>query len=164
MIVYILGAQVQEENYGQFAHISHVHKISHVTDIEKAFLMVSMAKEDWDVMRFLWVELWKMYTHPFQGSRPWILVESILKYLPSYAIVNSHTEKYRGSDPIFVDMLLHFIYIDGIVFEAESIESAHVLYRNCKLWFLQSGLTLRKFVTKTLEQIQNNEAYNQTCS
>jgi hypothetical protein len=27
-----------------------------MADVERAFLMVSMAEKDWDVLRFLWVE------------------------------------------------------------------------------------------------------------
>ena len=34
----------------------HVHKVALTADIEKAFLMVSVAEEDRDVLRFLWVE------------------------------------------------------------------------------------------------------------
>ena len=72
-------------------------------------------------------------------------------------------QKYEGSDPILENKLLHSIYVNDIVFEAESIESAHLLYWNCKLSFLQGGLPLRKFVTNSVvsqEQIQNNEADN----
>ena len=67
-------------------------------------------------------------------------------------------EKYRASDPIFVDKLfdLCLIYVDDVVFGAESNESAYKLYQNSKIRFLEG---LRKFITKShelQEQIKNN--------
>ena len=129
-----------------------VHKVALSADIEKAFLMVSVAEEDRDVLRFLWVEdihshIPKVKTMRFSRvvfgvtSSPFLL----------NATVNHHMEKYRGSDPIFVDKLLRSIYVDDVVFGAESNESAYELYQNSKIRFLEGGFTLRKFVTKSHE-------------
>ena len=43
------------------------------------------------------------------------------------------TVKYKSSDPIFVDKLLCSIYVDNVVFGAESNESAYELYQNSKI-------------------------------
>ena len=34
----------------------HVHRVAVTADVEKTFLMVSVAKHDRDVLRFLWVD------------------------------------------------------------------------------------------------------------
>ena len=68
-------------------------------------------------------------------------------------------EKYRASDPIFVDKLLHSIYVDDVVFGDESNEGAYELYQNSKVRFLEGGFTLQKFVTNSHglhERIKNN--------
>ena len=77
-----------------------MHKVALSADIEKAFLMVSVAEEDRDVLRFLWVEdihshIPKVKTMRFSRvvcgvtSSPFLL----------NATLNHHMEKYRGSDP-----------------------------------------------------------------
>ena len=75
-------------------------------------------------------------------------------------MVNHHMEKYRASDPIFVDKLLRSIYVDDVVFGDESNEGAYELYQNSKVRFLEGGFTLQKFVTNSHglhERIKNNE-------
>ena len=74
-----------------------VHKVALSADIEKAYLMVSMAEEDRDVLRFLWVE--DIHSHipkvkTMRFSRVVFRVTSSPFLLN--ATVNHHMEKYRG--------------------------------------------------------------------
>ncbi len=80
-----------------------VHKIALVGDIEKAFLMVSVAEEHRDALRFMWIDdprkedpklIVLRFTRVVFGvsSSPFLL----------NAMIEQHMNKYREVDPSFV--------------------------------------------------------------
>ena len=91
-----------------------------VADIEKAFLMVSIADDDKDVLRFLWLddieaELPKIKVLRFSrvvfgvSSSPFLL----------NATIKHHMDHYRTVDQQFVDKLERSIYVDDLTFSAK---------------------------------------------
>ena len=125
-----------------------VHKVALVADIEKAFLMVSIAEEDRDVLRFLWFdnitnELPELQVLRFTrvtfgvSSSPFLL----------NATIKHHMEKYRTVDDIFVDKFERSIYVDDITFGTDDEDKAFELYTRSKQWLMEGGFNLRKFVT-----------------
>ena len=125
-----------------------VHKVALVADIEKAFLMVSIAEEDRDVLRFLWFDnvtselpelLVLRFTRVTFGvsSSPFLL----------NATIQHHMEKYRTVDHIFVDKFERSIYVDDVSFGADDEDKAFELYTKSKQWLMEGGFNLRKFVT-----------------
>ena len=93
-----------------------VHKVALAGDIEKAFLMVSIMKQDRDSFRFLWIRDIRAvlrFTRVVFGvkSSPFLL----------NATIHQHMQKYREVDPSFVDTFLSSIYVDDV-----SIGSADV--------------------------------------
>ena len=105
-----------------------LYRVAVTADIEKAFLMVSVAAENRDALRFLWVEdinspLSRLVTLRFArvvfgvSSSPFLL----------NATLQHHTERYRSSDSLFVDMFIRSIYVDDLTSGADTEEEALLL-------------------------------------
>ena len=138
-------------------------RIALTGDVEKAFLMVSIAEEDRDVLRFLWVDdiekknpeiVVLRFTRVVFGvcSSPFLL-NATLKY---------HIERYKNEDPEFVDQFLRSIYVDDLSSGAADNNAAYELYLKCKLRLAEGGFNLRKFMSNSgqlIERIQQNEAH-----
>ncbi|XP_068756729.1 uncharacterized protein [Montipora capricornis] len=129
--------------------------------IEKAFLYVSIAEEDRDVLRFLWFDDVKKesprvivlrFTRVVFGvsSSPFLL----------NATVRHHVKRYEEEDPEFVQTFLRSVYVDDLNSGGDTDEEAYQLYVKSKLRLAEGGFNLRKFVTNAPEliaQIEENE-------
>ena len=84
-------------------------------DIEKAFLNVSVAEEDRDVLRFLWVD-------DVTKESPEVVVLRFARVVFGVssspfllnATVKHHIERYEEEDPGFVETFLRSIYVDDL--------------------------------------------------
>ena len=105
-----------------------LYRVAVTADIEKAFLMVSVAEEDRDALRFLWVEdinspLPRLVTLRFArvvfgvSSSPLLL----------NATLQHHIERYRSSDSSFVDMFIRSICVDDLTSGTDTEEEALLL-------------------------------------
>ena len=84
-------------------------------EVEKAFLMVSIAEEDREVLRFLWVD-------DIEKKNPEIVVLRFTRVF--FGVCSSpfqlnvtlkrHIERYKNEDPEFVDQFLCSIYVDDL--------------------------------------------------
>jgi hypothetical protein len=138
------------------------HKLALAGDIEKAFLNISVVKEDSDVLRFLWIDdvtrdnpniVVLRFTRVVFGvtSSPFLL----------NATLNFHMERYRQQDPDFVDTVTRATYVDDVSTGAETVEQAYELYLKSKVRLAEGGFNLRKFATNSAElrqRIEENEA------
>ena len=138
------------------------HRTALAGDIEKAFLMVSVANVDRNVLRFLWFyDVWsehpKVITLRFTrvvfgvSSSPFLL----------NATIRHHIEQYRCEDPKFVDAFLRAIYVDDLNSGGNGDDSVYMLYKKAKLRLAEGGFNLRKFVTNSpglMEKIERNES------
>ena len=126
------------------------HRIAMATDIEKAFLMVSVRKEDRDVLRFLWVKDLKSdvpgvtvlrFTRVVFGvsSSPFLL----------NATIKHHMEKYGTEYPELVNLFMRSIYVDDVSYGADNEDTAFELYVKSKEILAEGGFNLRKFVTNS---------------
>ena len=129
-----------------------VHRIAVIADIEKAFLMVSMARRDRDVLRFLWVrdaceeeqELIELrFTRVVFGvsSSPFLL----------NATIRHHLGKYETTHPHFVEKLRRSLYVDDLASGADDVEQAHQMFSTAKAILKDAGLNLRKFYSNSAE-------------
>ena len=127
-----------------------VHRIAVTADIEKAFLMVSVAAKDRDVLRFLWfddvfadqsdvVEL--RFTRVVFGvsSSPFLL----------NATIRHHLEQYNQTQPDLVHKLSKSIYVDDIVTGADSEEQAYQVFNESKGMLKDGGFNLQKFCSNS---------------
>lgn len=91
-----------------------VHDVVLAGDIEKAFLMTSIAKEDRDrdTLRFLWVD------DPFEKFPEVITLRFkrvVLGVSASPFPTKHHIDQYCSADPQLVDQFLCSIYVDDVV-------------------------------------------------
>ena len=118
-----------------------VNQVALTGDVEKAFLMVGMAEEGRDVLRFLWVDdiVVPRFTRVVFGvsSSPFLL----------NATIKHHIERYKEADPEFVEKFLRSIYVDNLSSGAPETNTGYELYLKSKLRLAEGGFNLRKFVS-----------------
>jgi len=102
-----------------------VHRIAIIADIEKAFLMISVAKKDRDVLRFLWYK--DVHTDHLDlmevrfarvvfgvSSSPFLL----------NATIRHHLEMYKATQPDLIKKLWRSLYVDDLASGAQDEEQA----------------------------------------
>ena len=93
-----------------------IHRVALTADIEKAFLMVSIAKQDQDVLRFLWIDSVESLTPriiPLKFTRVVFGLTSSPFLLN--ATLDHHVTKYQEEDPEYVNKFKKSIYVDDLV-------------------------------------------------
>ena len=98
-----------------------IHRVAVISDIEKAFLMVSVSEEDRDALRFLWI-------HDINAQLPRLVIMRFARVVFGVsaspfllnATIRRHVEKYRDEDPLFVDKFNRSIYVDDLIFGAKT--------------------------------------------
>ena len=104
-----------------------------VADIEKAFLMISVTTKDRDVLGFLWFDdvvkenpdIVKLrFTRIVFGvcSSPFLL----------NVTVKDHLQKCFLSHPYLIRVLTQSMYVDDVMFGADTEEEAYSLFTNSK--------------------------------
>ena len=138
--------------------------IAVVADIEKAFLMIAVKKEDKDVLRFLWVDTVnsvepKIVEYGFARvvfgvtSSPFLLNAILLKHITSY----------EREDPEFANQMLRSLYVDDLSLSLE--DEAYELYLKSRERMAQGGFNLRKWLTNSrplMEKIKEMESQRES--
>ena len=141
-----------------------VNQVALTSDIEKAFLMVGMAEEDRDVLRFLWVDA-------IDKPSPEIVVLRFTRVVFGVssspfllnATIKHHIERYKETNPEFVEKFLRSIYVDDLSSGAPETNTGYELYLKSELRLAEGGFSLREFVANCPEltnTIQCNESRN----
>ena len=139
-----------------------VHRIALTGDIEKAFLMISVAPHDRDVLRFLWIDDILKSTPRIQTFRFTRVIFGVSSspFLLN-ATIKHHLEQFNQTFPQFVRSFIRSVYVDDVSFGADNDDAAYELYTKSKDILREGGFNLRKFVTNstTLQQrIDETEA------
>ena len=124
-----------------------LHRCAFVADIEKAFLMIAVAEQDRDALRFLWVDDIRKGTPDIQvlrftrvafgvASSPFLL----------NATVKYHIEKFLETKPNVALKLINSVYVDDVVCGANDENEALSLFGEFKSLLSGGGFNLRKFV------------------
>ena len=124
--------------------------------------MVSVAKQDRDVLRFLWLDdinkgapeivTLRFARVVFGVSASPFLLNATIKY---------HIERYEEEDPEFVERFLRSIYVDDLTSGGSEDDAVYEQYLKAKLRRAEGGFNLRKFSsnsTALMQQIAENEA------
>ena len=123
------------------------HPVALIADIERAFLMISIAEEDRDVLRFLWVENIGSELPRVQVLRFTRVVFGISSspFLLN-ATIRYHMEGYKDRDPQFIEKFQRSIYVDDLTFGGDNDEE---VFEREKSWLAEGAFNLRKFVTNS---------------
>ena len=124
------------------------YPVALTADIEKAFLMISIAETDRDALRFLWVN--DITTIPpeivtLRFARVMFGVSSSPFLLN--ATIKHHLESFASAHPKLVSDIMQSIHVDDIVFGASDADDAWELYYNSKEMLRSGSFNLRKFAT-----------------
>ena len=125
-------------------------RVALVADVEKAFLMISVERNDRDVLRFLWVKDINQDPPDIQILR---FARVVFGVASSPFLLNAtlrhHISKYATSQPHLVHCLLSSIYVDDVVCGAKNDEDAYHLFLQSKQILREGGFNLRKFITNS---------------
>ena len=135
------------------------YQVALAADIEKAFLMVSVAAHERDCLRFLWLEdiladnlkmVIKRFTRAVTGviSSPFLLNGTL----------KSHIESYLSEDPEFVKKILASLYVDDLNSGASTVAEAFELYMKSKSRMKDAGFNLRKWISNSKQLMSEIEA------
>ena len=128
-----------------------VHRIAITADVEKAFLMISVAKPDRDVLRFLWINDIRAddpvitefrFNHVVLGlsSSPFLL----------NTIIQHHLEQYLTTNPDLVCKLCRSFYADDFISGAADEEQAYQLFVKGTEMMKDGGFNLCKFSSNSV--------------
>ena len=130
-------------------------KVALVSDIEKAFHMISVNERDRDALRFLWID--DVYaTDPKLVCYHFSKVVFGLNCSPFLlgATFNYHIQNCNLDDPTLKESLIQSTYVDDVVMGADTVERAHEIYAKSKAFLLKGGFNLHKWRTSD-ETLQN---------
>ena len=117
-----------------------------IADIEKVFLMVSMARKDRDVVRFLWLKNALADQHGLMELRFTRVVFGISSspFLLN-ATLQHHLDKYESFHPDLIKQLCQSLYVDDLACGAPDEEQAYVMFVIAKKIMKDAGFNLCKF-------------------
>ena len=134
--------------------------IAFTSDVEKAFLQVSVKADDRDMLRFFW------YETDSNGELKLLQLHFnrlVFGLTPSPAIlggvVQHHLENYEQSEPEIIDELRRQIHVDDFTGGCDTVENAFQLCKKSKEIMKARGMNLRKFKSnsKQLTEQLNSE-------
>ncbi|XP_054719217.1 uncharacterized protein LOC129228560 [Uloborus diversus] len=124
-------------------------KIAFNADIEKAFLMISIAKNDRNYLKFIWAsnnsegyKIMQMNRLPFGCTMSNFVLSATIK---------THIKKYEDNRRTTVEMLKSSLYVDDLYFGAESVEEAFQLSSDAVSVLKDGGFNLRKLRSNSVE-------------
>ncbi|GFX90599.1 integrase catalytic domain-containing protein [Trichonephila clavipes] len=119
-----------------------------LADVEKAFLQISLAPKDRDVVRFLiddgenGVQVCRFNRVLFGvNASPFLLA----------ATIKTHIGKYMEKYPVTVRTLDHCFYVDDLVTGEDDAKSAFDLSSKAAKIMSEAGMNLRKWISKDCE-------------
>ena len=127
-------------------------KVVLISDIEKAFLNVSISPEQRDFLRFLWVDdvgSLEPKVEVFRFTRACFGVISS-PYLLN-ATIRHHLSKYEEANSEFVENVIQSLYCDDYVSSFDSEDEAFAQFQSLKQCFREAGFNMRKWKSNSNE-------------
>ena len=129
-----------------------VNKVALVADIEKAFLNISIAPENRDYLRLLWINDINSESHQIVACRftrvvfgltcsPFLLNATLQQLISSHNVVDSE----------FAEKMLRSLYVDDFASRTETASQRFELYNKCKSLMREGGFNMREWLTNSTE-------------
>ena len=139
-------------------------KVALVSDIEKAFHMITVDEQDRDALRFLWID--DIYANdPKLVCYRFSKVVFGLNCSPFLlgATLNYHIQNCKLDDAKLKEILTQSTYVDDVVMGADTVERAYGIYEKAKSFLLKGGFNLRKWRTsdKALQSVIDSKEISQ---
>jgi hypothetical protein len=125
-----------------------LHKHAFIADVEKAFLMISIHKNDRDVLRFLWVkdphkdpieiQVLRFKRVAFGITASPFLLNATMRY---------HIESFKDDKPEIVHKLLRSVYVDDVISGTDSREQSIAIFEQFREMLSLGGFNLRKYIS-----------------
>ncbi|GBO31399.1 hypothetical protein AVEN_65523-1 [Araneus ventricosus] len=128
-------------------HQPVLNKFAFISDIEKAFLQLTLAEKDRDALRFLWTENDTLQVYRFNRvlfgvrSSPFLLSASI----------KTHLKKFHDEFPTTTECLNRCFYVDDFISGADSLQDALEISTQAVSIMDQASMVLRKWTTNSDE-------------
>ena len=125
-----------------------IHNIAITSDLEKAYLQISVAPEHRNYLRFVWYQSINdanLEIIEYRFTRV-IFGACCSQYLLN-VIVKTHLQKYADKDPEFVEKMMKSFYVDDLISGTKNLEEGVKLFHKCKVRFLEANFNLRKWRT-----------------
>ena len=124
-------------------------------DIEKAFLMVGINRNDRDMLRFLWLK------NPYDPRSDVIhlrFCRLMFGLRPSPAILGAvlahHLNSSKQYDPELVGLIKNSMYVDDFLSGSGSVVKGKEIYSNCKQIMKEASFNLRKWHSNSIELLE----------
>ncbi|GFY02151.1 integrase catalytic domain-containing protein [Trichonephila clavipes] len=124
------------------------NKIAVLADVEKAFLQISLAPKDKDVVRFL-IDNGENGVQVYRFNRVLFGVNASPFLLA--ATIKTHIGKYMEKYPDTVRTLDHCFYVDDLVTGEDDAKSAFDLSSKAAKIMSEAGMNLRKWISNDCE-------------
>ncbi|GBM59125.1 hypothetical protein AVEN_255662-1 [Araneus ventricosus] len=133
-----------------------LNKFAIISDIEKAFLQLTLVEKDRDAVRFLWTENDTLQVYRFNRvlfgvrSSPFLLSASI----------KTHLKKFHDEFPTTTECLNRCFYVDDFISRADSLQDALEISTQAVSIMDQASIVLRKWTTNSdeLRQLWKRES------
>ena len=142
-----------------------LQRVGLISDIEKAFLNISISPEQRNFLRFLWVDNIESAEPKLEIYRfTRVMFGAICSPYLLNATIRHHLERYRDENEEFVDNVIKSLYCDDFVSSFDSEKEAFAQYSKLKDCFNDAGLNLRKWksnIKDLTEKIASVENYSE---
>ena len=140
-----------------------LQRVRIISEIEKAFLNISITPEQRNFLTLLWVDNIKSAEPKLEIYRFTLVMFGAFcsPYLLNVTI-RHHLEKHQNENEEFVDNVIKFIYCDDFIASFDSEEVAFAQNSKLKECFIDAGLNLRKLnsnsqgLTQKITIVENN--------
>ncbi len=134
-----------------------------ISDMKQAFLQIRIDERDRDYLRFLWVDdiskeiptiVAKRFTSVLFGlkSSPFLLA----------ATLEHHANKYKDSNPEFVEMFLRDLYVDDNTTGVNDVNTGFEYYLFVRFMLLEGGFVIRKWFSNSNDLFQRINHHEET--
>ncbi|GFW37027.1 integrase catalytic domain-containing protein [Trichonephila clavipes] len=125
-----------------------LNTIAITTDIERAFLQISLRDEDRDAVRFLFPDIRSNQTDPYKFQvyrfKRVMFGVNVSPFLLS-ATIKHHIENYREQYPAATEMLDTCLYVDDVISGADDISQALKVSKDAETIMKNASMKLRKW-------------------